>query len=82
MQIFLDEFMLTNCRLDTPTPAIIPGAVSNIANKNHKVIAVQQYIKCVMGDNWLACGLSFCKSCFLEPISSTTLNGSLRNFNT
>jgi len=29
MQIFLDEFMSTSCRLDTPTPAIIPGAVSN-----------------------------------------------------
>jgi len=31
MQIFLDEFMSTNCRFDTPTAMMNPGEISNIA---------------------------------------------------
>ena len=37
-QIFLDEFMSTSCRLDTPTPAIIPGAISKIAIIYNKLL--------------------------------------------
>jgi len=28
MQIFLDEFMSTSCRFDTPTAAMIPSVIS------------------------------------------------------